>query len=78
MSNPPPAEIESIAATFEELQSARIIADYDLTKSFTIEDAEALIASAAQAFELWSTIKQSPDANVFLLAMLLGKRWSRP
>ena len=77
MSNPVPDSIKKVAQTFEELQAARHLADYDLDENFDRVDVLERLQLADDAFAAWAAGRGSPDANVFLFALFLGKRWGR-
>ena len=64
-----------IADAFVELQEARHSADYDVSDTFTKPDVLAKIALAEQAFLDWEKVRGTPNANVFLAALLLQKQW---
>jgi len=74
--NPPLADdLVVIADALVELQEARHAADYDATEFFTRADVLAKIALVDQAFEAWKRVRQTPNANVFLAALLLNRQW---
>ena len=77
MSRPAASGIVTVARAFEDLQEARLAADYDVEKTIDAADAAQALFLAETAFSAWSAVRTSPDAQVFLLAMLLGKRLSR-
>lgn len=64
-----------VAATFVELQEARHIADYDLSRSLDRLAARERVRTARRAFAEWHVVRQLPNANVFLLALLLQRQW---
>ena len=67
----------SIAKKFLELQDERHAADYDMNESFTRLDVLEMIRDVQTAFEDWSRIRTTPNAAVFLTALLLNRQWSR-
>ena len=74
--NPPLGnDLVIIADAFVELQEARHAADYDASEFFTRPDALANIALVDQAFDAWKKARHTPNANVFLAALLLNKQW---
>ena len=77
MSKPVAFGIITVARAFEDLQEARLASDYDVERTIDGEDAEQALFLAESAFSAWSAVRASPDAHVFLLAMLLGKRLAR-
>jgi uncharacterized protein (UPF0332 family) len=68
-------DIANVADAFVELQEARHAADYDTSEVFTRPDVLAMIDNVDQAFTSWKTVKETPNANVFLAALLLEKKW---
>lgn len=66
-----------IATTFVALQDERHAADYDTSQSFTRFDVLRLIGDVQTAFDDWSRIRATPNAIVFLTALLLNRQWSR-
>jgi hypothetical protein len=65
----------TIADAFVELQEARHTADYDVLDNFTKADVLAKIALVDQAFLGWRRVRGTPNANVFLAALLLQRQW---
>lgn len=63
------------ADAFVELQEARHAADYDAGEFFTRADVLAKIALVDQAFDAWKRVRHTPNANVFLAALLLTRQW---
>lgn len=70
-------ELKKIAQTFVNLQVARHEADYDFTKDFTRHEAKELVESVVDAFQVWKTIKKSPEARLFMVALLEFDRLRR-
>jgi len=66
-----------IATTFVALQDERHAADYDTSQSFTRFDVLRLIGDVQTVFDDWSRIRATPNAIVFLTALLLNRQWSR-
>lgn len=66
-----------MATTFIVLQNARHAADYDMSQSFTRFYVLNLIRAVQATFDGWSAIKTTPNAAVFLTALLLNRQWSR-
>jgi hypothetical protein len=69
-------ELTEIAAAFVQRQEARRQADYDLVEVFNRFQLLEYVALARQAMSKWQAVKNSPNANVFLTALLLHNRWS--
>jgi len=70
-------ELVSVATAFADLQEARHQADYDVSEVLTRVDVLQKIALARQAFAAWQAIKGTPNAAVFLAALLLQRHWSQ-
>ena len=70
-------QMQAVARTFVLLQDARHSADYDLSWSVTRSEASQLIGAAWDAFEAWDEIRNTAEANIFLLSLLLWKNWER-
>ena len=77
MSKPIAREMLIVTKAFEDLQEARHSADYDPAKVFKRVVALSYLETLDQAFLAWSATRASPDAQIFLFAMFLGKRWGR-
>jgi hypothetical protein len=69
--------LTEIAATFVELQEARQRADYDLTQTFGRVQVIGYVDDTRLAMAKWETIRNNPNANVFLAALLVHNRWNR-
>jgi uncharacterized protein (UPF0332 family) len=74
---PIPPQLQTLAATFVELQQARHEADYNVAARFTRVEAEDLIGLARQAFHDWPTLRTDDASQMYLSALLLWKRWDR-
>jgi hypothetical protein len=70
-------QLVEIAAAFADLQEARQRADYDLLQPFDRIQVVGYINQARLAMAKWPTIKHTPNANVFLAALLIHNRWNR-
>ncbi len=70
-------DLQAIARIFIELQEARHSADYDLSWKITRSEAEQYIAMANTAFQAWSRIASTAEANIFILSLLLWKNWEK-
>ena len=75
--SPLEAELKTVAEVFVELQQQRHVADYDLSQSFNRIDVLGIIAKANAAISDWRRVRNTPNANVFLTALLLNSRWNR-
>jgi hypothetical protein len=67
----------ALARRFLELQEARHAADYDLARSFTRFQVLDMIRGVQSVFDDWSRVRATPNAAVFLTALLLNRQWSR-
>lgn len=66
-----------VQTTFIDLQEARHIADYDLTKTLNRPNVLNKIILARAAFLAWSKVRKTPNAAVFMASLLLRKDWGR-
>jgi hypothetical protein len=66
-----------VLEAFVGLQEARHQADYDPTKTWNRLAAVTHVATARRAFVSWRAIRRSPNAAVFVAALLLQKHWGR-
>ncbi len=65
-----PVELVRVAQAFVQLQQVRHDADYNLSKSFTRQEALDLIDLCDEAHTEWKTIRKSAAADVFCAALL--------
>jgi uncharacterized protein (UPF0332 family) len=70
-------ELQLIAVAFVELQQLRHAADYDMSQTFDRVNVLEAIALAKAAMTDWNKIRNTPNSNVFLAALLLHNRWNR-
>lgn len=70
-------ELFSVVQAFVELQEARHDADYDLDKQWNRLDVLNRVQTARQAFADWAVIRSTPNATVFVVALLLQRHWGR-
>lgn len=70
-------DLRRIADAFVNLQEGRHQADYDTAKRFTRAEATTFVQQAQFIFTTFKTIRKTREARVYLLALLLGKRWER-
>jgi hypothetical protein len=66
-----------VLKVFVDLQEARHQADYDLAKVWTRLDAVNHVQAARQAFDNWEKVRRTPNASVFVAALLLQRQWAR-
>lgn len=66
--------IEKVCAAFVALQDSRHTADYDTATGWSRTEANAAVKSAVAAFEAWKAVREEPEAQDFLLALLVKRR----
>lgn len=69
-----PTDLTEVASSFLELQEARHAADYDLTESLDRAQVLSLLREAEHALERWRKVRGTPQAEAFLLALLVPTR----
>jgi hypothetical protein len=69
------SELVDIASAFVDLQQARHDADYDYSIILIRTDVLQKIALADSALLNWKTVRNVPNARVFLAALLLQRQW---
>jgi len=67
----------AVVQAFVDLQEARHDADYNLGKQWNRLDVLNRVQAARQAFSDWATIRGTPTATVFVVALVLQKQWGR-
>ena len=65
----PQPELVEIAQTFNDLQQARELADYDVAHAFVAADVVELVELAGAAFRRWAAIRGSVQADAFLAGL---------
>jgi hypothetical protein len=70
-------DLQAVASAFLALQEARHSADYDVAQPFNRIDVLRTVGMAQTAFADWSSVRTTPNAAVFLTALLLNRQWSR-
>ena len=68
------ASLRWLANSFVELQQARHLADYDNSKRWSREEAEGMVQLAQTAFETWVEVRQTAEAQRYLLSLFLRRR----
>lgn len=66
----PSHRLARCAGAFVDLQQARHEADYDLAKRYARQQALDLVEQAEIAFRDWSAVRNTPEADVFLVGLL--------
>ena len=69
--------LSRVIETFLTLQEERHDADYNLNMHWNRADALNHVRAAREAFAAWSAIRDTPNATVFLSALLLQRQWGR-
>lgn len=72
-----PQELKSVARAFTDLQEARHDADYNLAKTFSRDEALALVDLTEQAFRDWEKIRKDDIARLYLSCFLLWDTWNK-
>jgi hypothetical protein len=67
----------AVAETFVDLLEARNDADYNLNRPWNRLDVLNLVQAARQGFVNRATVRTSPTATVFVVALALQKHWGR-
>jgi uncharacterized protein (UPF0332 family) len=67
-------ELRRIAVAFVDLQQARHEADYDSARLFRRREVVSLIDEAEQSFADWQAVRESPQADTYLLALLAQRQ----
>lgn len=66
--------LHAIASTFVEMRQQREIADYDTSRKWGRTDVLEKIESVQAAFDSWREISDEPEAQNFLVTLLLKNR----
>jgi hypothetical protein len=74
LASPLSIELTEVAQAFVDLQEARHDADYNLGERFRRSTVDGHLATVRSAFASWERVKDSEEARVFLLALLLKSR----
>lgn len=74
---PVSADLQSVALAFIRLQEARHDADYNLTRGWTRLTAQQHVEIARNAFEAWTRLRKSHEANVFAIALISTKLFDK-
>jgi hypothetical protein len=75
LSNPIEPNLVAVAAAFVALQEARHEADYDFSVALNRVDVLQKIQRAESAAVSWKAVRSTPNATVFLAALLLQRLW---
>lgn len=68
-------DLQLVAKAFVDLQEARHGADYDMVVSLIRVDVLQKIGEVRAAFEAWKRVRDTPNAKIFLSALLLQRYW---
>lgn len=66
--------LKIVTSVFVELQRERHRADYDHAHTLLRSEVRTMIADVEEAKRAWKAIRGSPEADAFLVAMLLRLR----
>lgn len=77
LSFPLDAALFDVIEVFLLLQAARNDADYNLNTQLSRTDARRHARATREAFADWASIRDTPNATVFLSALLLQRHWGR-
>lgn len=69
--------LTDLARSFSELREARMTADYDLSFNPTRICAEEAIQMTERVFKDWDSVRESPNAAVFMAALAFPKLLAR-
>jgi hypothetical protein len=72
-----PDWIQLVAFTFTELQEWRHSADYDPGAIFVRSEVVETIRIVDHVIRHWTAVKNTPEANTFLLSLLLWEKWGK-
>ena len=67
-------DLLTVARAFVQMQELRHSADYDLSSTWNRVKAQQSIQLSRSAFAAWGRIRQTPEADLFLFALLDIKR----
>jgi hypothetical protein len=70
-------EIQSVADLFVDLQDMRDTADYDPGAIFQRSEVLQKVGWVENAFGMWPTVRNTPEANCFLISLLLWEKWGK-
>lgn len=73
ITQPIPEELQTVAATFADLQDERHTADYNNHEEWAWKEVMVMLMNVTNAFGAWAYIRTHPMAGNYLLAMLLPK-----
>lgn len=71
------ADLQLVASAFITLQEQRHSADYDLAYRFKWREARLTVELAVRSIGAWERVKDSAEANIFVLSLLLWKNWGK-
>ncbi len=69
------SDLQLVCRNFIRLQEARHSSDYDLGYTLSRNECAEFIEAAAAAIGIWKKIKDTAEANIFILSLLLWKNW---
>ena len=75
--NSPPPDLKIVAEAFVDLQEARHMADYDLSRAFRRAQAKDAVRQAKNAFDAWKRVRNTDEARIYLGCFHLWKEWDK-
>jgi uncharacterized protein (UPF0332 family) len=69
-----PVALRELAKTFVQAQKQRHDADYKIARQWTQVEVAEFVIEIDDAFALWKRIGQDPEAQAYLVSLLLGRR----
>jgi uncharacterized protein (UPF0332 family) len=69
-------DMQELAISFIRLQEARHKADYDLNFEPEWQETRQYLIMAGHAMRAWDRVSLTPEGNIFLLSLLLWKKWT--
>lgn len=68
-------DLQVVAGTFVSLQEERHEADYNTNQRFKKNDVLLLLEKTRIAFASWEKVRKNADTKVYLMSLLLGRKW---
>ena len=72
-----PPDLQTVSATFVQLQQKRHDADYNLARQFSKSEVALLLNDTQDAFDLWQGIRNDETSRFFLMALPLWEQIKR-
>ena len=68
------ADLKAVADAFVQMQQARLLADYDNSKIWARVEVLARISMVRDAFNCWSSVRETQAAKEYLLSLLVERK----